>query len=634
MKKIKLLICYHKPDVLLKDDILTPIHVGRAIAKREKDPDDPDLKWLLDNMIGDDTGENISLLNRTYNELTALYWAWKNYDKIDDPDYIGLMHYRRHFVFNEGEIKVYEIPEMGSPKYLDMLGYDPERLSEELESCDFACHLGKVDGIYKHFLASHRAEDMALALKLLKQMYPQYCAAADEYMRQDVGCFCNMFIFPKKMFFEYCEYIFGILEEFCRRVDIGEKRLFISERLTGIFIYEKMRQGLKYKVYPINFAAEGVNIPIAYAINKDNLYAVEVSMVSALENAKKGTKFTFYLMHGVDVTDEDKRRFLSLCENYGICRVEFVHSRLRREYYPLEISERLPKVKKLIYFNEKAIAMHDLSEFYRTCNVDDYYISGLPEGGITNVSKNRRLSEDIFVINCERFRKHRILAEAKPLFESKSAIDILNLLCEDQIGCFAEWFVTLAGGEREYMLPIRSKLKNRGQYQLEATWRPVLYYGENEPWVNIQGLYSNFWWNYAVKAPMLFKFPADAEKTERVINAQQKELSRIEYITQGGCRDDLSRYLSAPESSPLKVRMSEEESEDKLCRARCDALKNAEKALLTKPHTRRKTPEKLPSVGTAEYGRLSVFNKMRVYFRTYGFIPTIKRAFEKLTAKA
>ena len=32
--KIKLLICYHKPSYLLKDEVLTPIHVGRANAKK------------------------------------------------------------------------------------------------------------------------------------------------------------------------------------------------------------------------------------------------------------------------------------------------------------------------------------------------------------------------------------------------------------------------------------------------------------------------------------------------------------------------------------------------------------------------------------------------------------------------
>ena len=98
---MKLLICYHKKDVLLKDDVLTPIHVGRVLARQRMGEDDPQFKWLEENMIGDDTGDNISDKNSSYNELTAVYWAWKNYDKLRNPDYIGLMHYRRHFIFRE-----------------------------------------------------------------------------------------------------------------------------------------------------------------------------------------------------------------------------------------------------------------------------------------------------------------------------------------------------------------------------------------------------------------------------------------------------------------------------------------------------------------------------------------------------
>lgn len=107
MKKtpsIKILVGYHKPAVLLKDDILTPIHLGRALAtEASKDGamSQRDYQWMLDNMIGDDTGDNISKENRKYCELTALYWAWKNYDKLGNPDYIGFMHYRRHFILNE-----------------------------------------------------------------------------------------------------------------------------------------------------------------------------------------------------------------------------------------------------------------------------------------------------------------------------------------------------------------------------------------------------------------------------------------------------------------------------------------------------------------------------------------------------
>ncbi len=66
-KTIKILVGYHKPAVLIKNDIFEPIHLGRALATEASEDgkmSDMDYQWMLDNMIGDDTGDNISELNR------------------------------------------------------------------------------------------------------------------------------------------------------------------------------------------------------------------------------------------------------------------------------------------------------------------------------------------------------------------------------------------------------------------------------------------------------------------------------------------------------------------------------------------------------------------------------------------
>lgn len=630
MKTAKLLICYHKPDTLLQDEIITPIHLGRALAKKQMAPDDPKLKWLLENMIGDDTGDNISELNRSYNELTSLYWAWKNYDKLGSPDFIGLMHYRRHFVLNEGEIKVYEIPDISSEHYFDALNYSSEKLLKELEDCDFACHLGKVSGIYKHYLANHRAEDMELALDIMREKFPKYSKTADEYMKQDIGNFCNMFIFPKEMFFEYCEYIFGILEEFRKRTDTSEKRFFISERLTGIFIYEKMKQGLKYKVFPINFVCEKINIPIAYPLTNDNGFNLSVSMISSLENADKNTSFTFYLIHGNSVDQNIKDKFIKLTELYPQCSIEFIESDQKPEYYPLEISELLPNVNKLIYFNEKTIAMHDLGEFYRTCSVDDYYISGIPETYAADDSKRRSLADGIFMINCKFMRNHGIWEQAQKLLKSGSAIRLINTLCANQIGYFADWFITLAGEKKLYDRAISSKSKNRGQYQLEATWRPVLYYGENEPWFNIQGLYSNFWWNCAVKTPFLFKFPyIDIDKSTELLDEQQRELNHVGDINLRACRDDLCKFWPDSRYNPLTVYVEDpgltakRYDEYKTSLAKFDDYKYPAVTKIGKPHP----------AGNMNSDELSMGYKIKRYYKQFGIKKTIKRVFEKISGK-
>lgn len=77
---IKIIVATHKKYQMPDDSMYLPVQVGAE--------DKPDLGYTRDN-----TGENISSKNPSFCELTGLYWAWKNLN----ADYIGLVHYRRHF---------------------------------------------------------------------------------------------------------------------------------------------------------------------------------------------------------------------------------------------------------------------------------------------------------------------------------------------------------------------------------------------------------------------------------------------------------------------------------------------------------------------------------------------------------
>lgn len=79
MADIKLFVCCHQQSAVPKHPLLVPIQVGAALSDRR-----------FPGFIPDDTRWNISEKNRSYCELTAQYWAWKN----TAADFYGFFHYR------------------------------------------------------------------------------------------------------------------------------------------------------------------------------------------------------------------------------------------------------------------------------------------------------------------------------------------------------------------------------------------------------------------------------------------------------------------------------------------------------------------------------------------------------------
>lgn len=182
---------------------------------------------LLDCM-----GENISNKNRQYCELTVLYWMWKN----AKASYLGLCHYRRHFLLSEDEIG--RLPESGIDAVLPVPSI---------------CHPSIGDNYRKR----HDTEDWDYLLKVIREKYPQmYEVALRLWESPEFGNLyytCNMFIMKKQILDEYCAWLFPILEEVVRfageKQDTYQNRYpgFLAERLlTLYFVYYKDKYKIAY----------------------------------------------------------------------------------------------------------------------------------------------------------------------------------------------------------------------------------------------------------------------------------------------------------------------------------------------------------------------------------------------------
>ena len=216
-----------------KDGIYLPIHVGREGKA--------DLGYL-----GDNTGDNISAKNANYCELTGLYWAWKNLKY----DYIGLCHYRRYFADKNLHTNNEE-----KKKAVILHRQDYEKLLREYDIILPVKRNYYIETVRSQYEHAHNKRDLDEAEKIVSELYPEYSEAFAKVMGRTKLHILNMFVMKKALFDEYCSWLFSILFELEKRIDITnynqyEARVFgfISERLFNAWLE---KQQLNVKEMPV-----------------------------------------------------------------------------------------------------------------------------------------------------------------------------------------------------------------------------------------------------------------------------------------------------------------------------------------------------------------------------------------------
>ncbi len=250
-------IAFHKESPVLTDDkIYTPLHVGKALSDKEL------------SILTDDTGEHISEKNRTFSELTGLYWIWKN----TNSEFVGLSHYRRFFFAKSPSLKmslkkwgefiinqrnkrfgVYYTSNIHS-KRLILTGEEIQSLLSDYEVVVPIKRKLKYS-VYEQYKKRHHIKDLDVTKQIVIEKYPEYTNAFDKSMAQKEVMHCNMFVMKRTYFNAYMEWLFDILFELEKRTDVSgydnyQKRLygFISERLLDVWL---IHNKLKTKSLPV-----------------------------------------------------------------------------------------------------------------------------------------------------------------------------------------------------------------------------------------------------------------------------------------------------------------------------------------------------------------------------------------------
>lgn len=243
MADIKLFVCCHQQTPVPEHPLFFPIQVGAALTEKRF------IGFLQDN-----TGENISEKNRSYCELTAQYWAWKNVG----ADYYGFFHYRRYLYPDMDAKRPYRIEQKPELSLLDRLGYG--NVPELIPQYDIIAPIGenRHKSVLNHYASApnHHLTDLKRVERIVRERHPEMAGAISGYLFGEICYFGNIYIMRREVFYDYCNWLFPILAEFDGQTDTSrynaqEQRVdgYLAERLFGIYLTH-CRKRLKTVEFP------------------------------------------------------------------------------------------------------------------------------------------------------------------------------------------------------------------------------------------------------------------------------------------------------------------------------------------------------------------------------------------------
>lgn len=231
-QKYQIYIVTHKAYKMPESSIYKPIAVGN-----KKDN-------LKDIYLTDDTKDNISDKNYSFCELTAMYWIWKN----TNSHFVGINHYRRYLTLTDDNI---------NNNYFKFI-LNEDQLEDIFKNYDIILPKQKellFSNVIKHYKRHHYLKDLLECKKIILEKYPEYVESFDNVMKSNKMYICNMLVTKKDIYDNYCNWLFTILFELEKKIDINDysetqKRVFgfLAERLFNVWISKNNQ----YKIKEVN----------------------------------------------------------------------------------------------------------------------------------------------------------------------------------------------------------------------------------------------------------------------------------------------------------------------------------------------------------------------------------------------
>ena len=403
MKTVSIYTSHHKPSAFLTSPVIHPIHVGKELSYSDI------------CCPGDNSGDNISLKNPFYCELTAHYWVWKNAPKTD---FIGFMHYRRHFNFSEnqqhsedvwGMVNSHEI----NDEYEKTFGLNETAILKCMEESDVLVpkkwsvkSAGSKSNYHHYQISDHlHIRDYQNAIDILLRKYPEYYASVKKFNDAHDGYYTNMFVMRSDIFEEYSQWLFSILDDLEHELSFEnysaqEKRVFghISERLFNIFIIFKQQYStIKLKELQRTFvqketfnsylepAFEVRNIPVVICSDDNYAHSLGALFNSIIKASNDECNYDVVILDN-GLTKRNQRRLIDLSKIKDNFSIRFFNVHAFDEikdayirppftvatYSRLFIPKLMRKYEKVLFIDTDTVVENDIAELFETDLKDNY----------------------------------------------------------------------------------------------------------------------------------------------------------------------------------------------------------------------------------------------------------------------
>ncbi len=506
--KAKIFIAYHKKAKLIKNNILEPIHVGRAINTSE---------WLEQNMFGDNLGENISDKNGRYCELTSQYYVWKNTEEFKDLDYIGFCHYRRFFNFNtnvkykENLLSQVEYPFLDD-NYSKLFGLDEKNIIDTLSGYDlitfapFDLTKENHKNVYQQYKIAHDIKSYNKTLEILLKKYPEYKEAVKTYNKSKYGYFANSFVMKKELFNNYAEWLFSILFEAEKQITNKSEndRLmgYISERLFGIFVTHLKLKNYKIRELQQVFIVSSDkknNIPVVFACNNNYVLHLCCAISSILEHASEDDFYFFYIINSKKNLNYLSKKLISRIKSDN-CRIIFstidesIFNNMpltscckhisKETYYRFILPELFPMLSKILYLDCDITVKAPLFDLFNT-DIRNFYMGGvidlLSKESEERLKLEKYCNAGVLLINLDKWREDGIQEQLFSYVENNiekivwQDQDALNVVLQDAI-LYIDKIWNAQVGEYEPCF-------TRGYNQVGQNAKIIHHIGCSKPWM-------------------------------------------------------------------------------------------------------------------------------------------------------